>query len=676
MKTSIQRAPRRAPHALAAALALALSGVAEPGSAATQSMNPGRPGAAPHSDATLAQRSGDFSHLRAAFAHAAAAKAAVKMPSRAPLTRHVQSLSDSGPGSLRETLASAVDGDVVDLGDLRGRITLASSLVTSADVTIKGPGRDLLTIDGAQRGRVITSNGSLALSGVSITGGAVVDGGSTYVVGGCLFVQGDLHMTNATISGCSIGDATMRNAYGGAIGVGGTAYVKYSTISDSTVTANQFTVGGGIVSIGQTAFLSSTISGNHVNQVAAPEGSTPGTSSVFFAGGGGAAVPGMNSNPNMYTAVVMSNVTNNSVAAAGGVYSNGTDVLPVDGHGIGGGMLVAAPTVIASTISGNATQSNGNAYGGGVYATAYLPPPPTLAAPGKPLLTLGGAIPSGTAPSFKYADISGNSVTSSNGDAHGGGLASVMPLTIVASAFTHNTAHTTGPHWAGGGAAVSMHGGLSILASTISGNQATSDDAGGLSWGGGVAMWWNEPLQMTESTVSGNQSAAPAGGYSGGIGASIVQIANSTIAFNTAQYNGGLTLYGNAPSSQSIISTIIANNTATDNPGGADLYATDNPAIDGDHNLVISGSGLTWSTSTPLTTDPHLLPLAFNGGPTQTHALPVGSAAVDAGSNPQSLTYDQRNYARVVGASADIGAYELDTDRIFTNGFDAQLGGP
>jgi hypothetical protein len=30
----------------------------------------------------------------------------------------------------------------------------------------------------------------------------------------------------------------------------------------------------------------------------------------------------------------------------------------------------------------------------------------------------------------------------------------------------------------------------------------------------------------------------------------------------------------------------------------------------------------------------------------------------------------------VVGANADIGAYELDTDRIFTNGFDARVGGP
>jgi hypothetical protein len=210
-------------------LALALSGVAEPGSAAQRSAHPGM---ASHANAMLAQPFADFSRLRAAFAQAAAAKAAAPMPSRVPMTRRVQSLSDSGPGSLRETLASAVDGDVIDLGDLRGRITLASSLTTSADVTINGPGRDLLTLDGAQQGRVITSNGSLTLSDISITGGSGggIDGGSP-TAGGCLFVQGNLQMTHATISGCSIGDATTPAAYGGGVAVGGMIYAKYTTIS-------------------------------------------------------------------------------------------------------------------------------------------------------------------------------------------------------------------------------------------------------------------------------------------------------------------------------------------------------------------------------------------------------------------------------------------------------------
>jgi hypothetical protein len=59
--------------------------------------------------------------------------------------------------------------------------------------------------------------------------------------------------------------------------------------------------------------------------------------------------------------------------------------------------------------------------------------------------------------------------------------------------------------------------------------------------------------------------------------------------------------------------------------------------------------------------DPLLQPLADNGGPTFTRALGVGSPAIDAGSNPLSLTIDQRggNYVRVFGPAADMGAFEV-----------------
>ncbi len=40
-------------------------------------------------------------------------------------------------------------------------------------------------------------------------------------------------------------------------------------------------------------------------------------------------------------------------------------------------------------------------------------------------------------------------------------------------------------------------------------------------------------------------------------------------------------------------------------------------------------------------------------------ALPAGSPAIDAGSNPDSLTTDQRGLTRPVGAGTDIGAFEF-----------------
>jgi len=58
--------------------------------------------------------------------------------------------------------------------------------------------------------------------------------------------------------------------------------------------------------------------------------------------------------------------------------------------------------------------------------------------------------------------------------------------------------------------------------------------------------------------------------------------------------------------------------------------------------------------------NPQLVALAFNGGPTRTHALLAGSPAIDSGSNPFALQTDQRGdgFARVSGSAADMGAYE------------------
>jgi hypothetical protein len=79
-------------------------------------------------------------------------------------------------------------------------------------------------------------------------------------------------------------------------------------------------------------------------------------------------------------------------------------------------------------------------------------------------------------------------------------------------------------------------------------------------------------------------------------------------------------------------------------------------------------------TGNPLLADPKVGPLQNNGGPTQTHALLVGSPAIDGG-NPSGcrddlgalLTIDQRGFPRSVDgnndnvARCDIGAYELFT---------------
>ena len=65
----------------------------------------------------------------------------------------VTNTNDSGPGSLRQALAVAHDGDRITFA-VSGTITLTSgALVVARNVTISGPGANHLSIDGNQGAR-------------------------------------------------------------------------------------------------------------------------------------------------------------------------------------------------------------------------------------------------------------------------------------------------------------------------------------------------------------------------------------------------------------------------------------------------------------------------------------------------------------------------------------------
>lgn len=169
-------------------------------------------------------------------------------------------------------------------------------------------------------------------------------------------------------------------------------------------------------------------------------------------------------------------------------------------------------------------------------------------------------------------------------------------------------------------------------------------------------------LDLLDSTVTGNHATSMVGG----LYAEDAVLANSTIASNTHSGVEGAWADGvHTTSWARIDSTIIYGN------GGAqgDL---DGAAIAGAHNLI--GSSSIELPPDTLTDDPHLGPLADNGGNVPTLALAPGSIAVNAGSNPLGLSSDARGntFARVVGPAPDIGAYEIQeaTDAIFGNGFD------
>jgi len=76
------------------------------------------------------------------------------------------------------------------------------------------------------------------------------------------------------------------------------------------------------------------------------------------------------------------------------------------------------------------------------------------------------------------------------------------------------------------------------------------------------------------------------------------------------------------------------------------------------HNIS-SDATPTWTSGTSLSnTNPLLLPLANNGGPTLTMALGVGSPALNNGDCVLAPPTDQRGYPRPSGPGCDIGAWE------------------
>jgi hypothetical protein len=202
-------------------------------------------------------------------------------------------------------------------------------------------------------------------------------------------------------------------------------------------------------------------------------------------------------------------------------------------------------------------------------------------------------------------------------------------------------------------------GSVSITGSTISGN--------GNGNGYCAALRIDHPVDsppatalISNSTISGNQSY----NYAGCINGLATIIRNSTVAFNTTYYSrvpvGGLKI---SVPQLTIESSIFANNgryNYTPDSGAFDLFFPTVQQIDGHNNLITLVLTSTALPADTISTDPRLMPLSDNGGPTQTHALAAGSPAIDAGNNLAGLATDQRGsgFLRSGGLRADIGAFE------------------
>jgi hypothetical protein len=242
-----------------------------------------------------------------------------------------------------------------------------------------------------------------------------------------------------------------------------------------------------------------------------------------------------------------------------------------------------------------------------------------------------------------------------SGDGGGAGLAGLgATLNVVDSTIAGNNATAGGR---GGGIVVGTDAILNVTRSTIANNSA--------SIGGGIGSSGNPGgITVTDSTLSGNNVTA------GGLGASIYEFASGGLNLSYNTITGSTT--GNAvldttplsASSAKLKGNIFAGNSIPDC-----LRTGNTPVSQGFNFLKDTGANACSMVAlandhfaTPLT----LVALANNGGPTQTHALPSGSAAINAGglggcttTAAVALGQDQRNVTRPQGSACDSGAFEF-----------------
>lgn len=184
-------------------------------------------------------------------------------------TVYATNCNDSGPGSLRDAVATAASGDTVDLTQLScSRITLTTGSIDVAqqDLFIVGRDPNALAIDGSGipgSGVILHSNtGLLALIGLTI------ENGSAYHVmasafGGCVDSLGDLEIVDAAVQDCTAQAYFPYSALGGAIYSYGQVALAESRVTESeAVATGSYATGGGIYARGGIESLFSQVSGN------------------------------------------------------------------------------------------------------------------------------------------------------------------------------------------------------------------------------------------------------------------------------------------------------------------------------------------------------------------------------------------------------------------------------
>jgi CSLREA domain-containing protein len=296
------------------------------------------------------------------------------------------------------------------------------------------------------------------------------------------------------------------------------------------------------------------------------------------------------------------------------------------------------------TMSGLTVRNGADAGGAGIFALGNLTLNDVVVTANAAMGAGGAGIRGGGSLTLNGCTVSANVGTDQGGAIFGG-----SPVIIDRSTIRGNMT----PDQGGG---IFSDGPLTITNSTIADNMSTGDQGGGI-------FIENGDLTVVNCTISGNTATDGGGGIFNNppIGtANAVRIINATITANTGSGGGGISTFD--PGVITLRNALVAGNSSASAPDLSGMVNSEG------YNLIgsIDGATIAGDTTGNLVGQPaNLGPLADNGGPTLTHGLLPGSAAIDAGdpagctdAGGSPLTTDQRGAPRPQGPACDVGAFE------------------